>query len=136
MERPARKKIRLEGWNYSGAATYFLTLCTKGRKPLLSRVVGCGILDAPQLQLSEYGTCVQEALMYLENQQKEYAISYQRYHAESCSHFVDTLRNGWCVPRRVKDAAPYQSGDSNVCFVVKTLYKSKDWGGFVAKKLP
>ncbi len=70
MERPARKKIRLEGWNYSGAATYFLTLCTKGRKPLLSRVVGCGILDAPQLQLSEYGTCVQEALMYLENQQK------------------------------------------------------------------
>lgn len=64
------EKIRLEGWNYSGAATYFLTLCTKGRKPLLSRVVGCGILDAPQLQLSEYGTCVQEALMYLENQQK------------------------------------------------------------------
>ena len=136
MERPARKKIRLEGWNYSGAATYFLTLCTKGRKPLLSRVVGCGILDAPQLQLSEYGTCVQEALMYLENQQKNMQFHISVIMPNHVHILLTLCETVGASHGASKDAAPYQSGDSNVCFVVKTLYKSKDWGGFVAKKLP
>lgn len=61
----SRKRMRLYGWDYSGEATYFLTICTKNRKPILSRIVGCGILAAPVVQLSHYGACVDQTLRYL-----------------------------------------------------------------------
>lgn len=60
-----RKKMRLGGWDYSGEATYFLTICTKNRKPVLSSVVGCGILDAPKVKLSQYGMDVERSLAFL-----------------------------------------------------------------------
>ncbi|MGM9626902.1 MAG: transposase [Faecousia sp.] len=64
---PTRKRTRLEGWSYSSEGIYFLTLCAKDKKPIFSRVVGCGILDAPYAALTEYGVCVQDSLLFLSN---------------------------------------------------------------------
>ena len=63
--KPVRKKMRLTGWDYSGEGTYFLTLCAKNRKPVFSRIVGCGILDAPEVQLSSFGQCVRSSLEFI-----------------------------------------------------------------------
>ena len=65
MVKPIRKKMRLTGWDYSGEGNYFLTLCAKNRKPMFSRIVGSGIPDAPEVQLSDYGQCIRECLAYI-----------------------------------------------------------------------
>ena len=63
--KPVRKKMRLADWDYSEEGTYFLTLCAKNRKSLFSRIVGRGILDAPEVQLTEIGLVIQNTLCYL-----------------------------------------------------------------------
>ena len=40
MEKPIRKQLRLANYDYSCTGVYFITLCTKDRLPILSRVVG------------------------------------------------------------------------------------------------
>ncbi len=67
---PRRKPMRLTGWDYSGQGMYFLTLCTKGKRPLFGRVVGGGVLDAPRTVLSPAGET-------LERQLRSMADSYQ-----------------------------------------------------------
>ena len=62
---PSRKQMRLAEWNYSTEGIYFLTICAKERKAFFSQVVGCGILDAPYVQLTKYGESVQRAMLYL-----------------------------------------------------------------------
>ena len=62
---PVRKRMRLSCWYYSNVGCYFLTLCSKERKPIFSRIVGRGILDAPEVQLTSYGKCIYDALSYL-----------------------------------------------------------------------
>jgi hypothetical protein len=39
MELPNRKQNRLKEYDYSTAGKYFVTICTKDRKCILSRVV-------------------------------------------------------------------------------------------------
>ena len=65
MDLPKRKANRLTGYDYSGSGTYFLTLCSKRKQHLFSHIVGRGILDAPELQLTECGKCIDETLTYL-----------------------------------------------------------------------
>ena len=50
-----RKTTRLKGADYNRNQAVFLTICTKDRKCILSRVVGTGVLDGPQIELTEYG---------------------------------------------------------------------------------
>ncbi|MFR2331712.1 MAG: transposase [Flavonifractor plautii] len=64
-ELPKRVHPRLRGYDYSRSGGYFLTLCTQGRAPILSEIVGRGIPDAPLVRLSETGRCVQDAMDYL-----------------------------------------------------------------------
>jgi len=42
MELPTRKKNRLEQFDYGQNGTYFFTICTKDRKPMLCDIVGDG----------------------------------------------------------------------------------------------
>ena len=35
MKKPSRKKIRLDGYDYSSSGAYFITVCTGDKKPLL-----------------------------------------------------------------------------------------------------
>ena len=65
MDYPKRKHVRLKKYDYSQNGVYFLTLCAKDRAPIFSRIVGRGLLDAPEVQLTEVGRCVQNAMIYL-----------------------------------------------------------------------
>ena len=49
MEQRKRKPIRLKDYDYSSSGVYFITICTKDRKPILSRIVGDGVLDIPKV---------------------------------------------------------------------------------------
>ncbi|MGN1306321.1 MAG: transposase [Faecousia sp.] len=66
----SHKRNRLEGYDYGSEGVYFLTLCTEGRRNLLSRIVARGILDAPETELTSYGKVLKEAIDYL-NQARE-----------------------------------------------------------------
>ena len=59
-----RKTTRLNGTDYNRNQTVFLTICTKERQCILSRIVGTGVLDCPsetgvldcpQIELTKYG---------------------------------------------------------------------------------
>ena len=54
-ELKKRKTTRLEGADYNRDQAVFLTICTKERKCILSRIVGTGVLDGPEIELTKYG---------------------------------------------------------------------------------
>ena len=74
-ELPKRKDLRLKQYDYSSAGAYFVTICTKDRKRILSNiikpsVVGVGALDdplTPQVQLTEIGKIIEKYLLSSEN---------------------------------------------------------------------
>ena len=56
MTKPHRKDTRLKDFDYSQNGVYFVTICTRNRQSILSSVsVGGGVLDAPLVELTEYG---------------------------------------------------------------------------------
>ena len=48
METETRKPNRLENYDYSKNGAYFITVCVKGRKPILSKIVGDDAHIVPQ----------------------------------------------------------------------------------------
>ena len=79
---PKRKDLRLKHYDYSSAGAYFVTICTKDRKRILSNIikpsVGVGALDdplngflnepqIPQIQLTEIGKVTEKYLLSSEN---------------------------------------------------------------------
>ena len=72
---PKRKPTRLYGFDYSGCGTYFITVCTEGRKQVLSKVislseavednVGQGLAPAAIILLP-CGKIAEEQLLLLE----------------------------------------------------------------------
>ena len=59
---PRRKPTRLPQWDYSSPGAYFVTVCTKNRECILSRIVGGDVLIAPQVILTEYGEAAKEQI--------------------------------------------------------------------------
>ena len=57
MERKERKATRLPEYDYSSAGAYFVTICTKNRRWLLSKIVGA-IHESPLVELTQYGRIV------------------------------------------------------------------------------
>ncbi len=56
MELPKRKPTRLKDYDYSTPGAYFITICVKERKGLLSKItVGNGVLDVSKNELSWQG---------------------------------------------------------------------------------
>ena len=82
-EFPKRKDLRLKQYDYSSAGAYFVTICIKDRKRILSDIikpstVGVGALDdplngalddplTPQIQLTEIGKITEKYLLSSEN---------------------------------------------------------------------
>jgi len=66
-ELPVRKRLRLEGHNYSSNGAYFLTYCVKNGHEMLGQIVGRGDPDAPCMQLSEYGVIAQKYIEQIES---------------------------------------------------------------------
>ncbi|MBQ5601771.1 MAG: hypothetical protein IIU77_02985 [Clostridia bacterium] len=73
-ELPKRKDLRLRQYNYSSKGAYFVTICIKDRKRILSHIikpsVGVGALDdptTPQIQLTKIGKTTEKYLLSSEN---------------------------------------------------------------------
>ena len=62
---PSRKSIRLSQYDYSQNGAYFITICTKDRRCVLSHVVGRGLAPAV-LELTDYGKIAEQELLSLE----------------------------------------------------------------------
>ncbi|MEG0484783.1 MAG: transposase [Oscillospiraceae bacterium] len=61
MELPKRKKLRLNGYEYSSCGAYFVTICVKDRRELLGEIiVGDDAHIVPYIKLSQYGMVVQK----------------------------------------------------------------------------
>ena len=64
MTLPKRKLQRLKGYSYSANGVYFITLCIKDRKCILSKItVGTGVLDCPKNILTKYGKIAERNLV-------------------------------------------------------------------------
>ena len=59
---PKRKPNRLKKFDYSQNGAYFVTICTKDKQCILSKIVGGGVLDAPLVELSDYGKIVDKQI--------------------------------------------------------------------------
>jgi len=74
---PNRKRVRAKYFNYSQPGVYFITICTQNRQCTLSKIVGTGVPDGPQITLTEIGKIAQK---YIEQLNSFYAdISVDRY---------------------------------------------------------
>ena len=73
MELQKRKITRYKHANYSSAGAYFITICTKDRKKLLSYInsVGDGVLDVPQVELSDLGKIVDNQIAQINKTYKD-----------------------------------------------------------------
>ncbi|MBE5813260.1 MAG: transposase [Clostridiales bacterium] len=59
-----RKQLRLKGWDYSNNGAYFITICTKDRKKILSKItVGEGLRALPILTAT--GKEIEKSICYL-----------------------------------------------------------------------
>ncbi len=62
---PTRKPTRLQGHDYSENGAYFVTVCTKDKRNILSRIVGEGLCALPSVELSPIGKIVEQSLHYI-----------------------------------------------------------------------
>ena len=64
---PERKPTRLKNYDYSSAGAYFITICTAGRKKLLSEIeiVGEGLCALPQTKLTDIGQSVENNIRFI-----------------------------------------------------------------------
>ena len=89
MEQPTRKKNRLESYDYSQNGAYFITICTKDKKCILSSIVGDGVLDVPLTHLSFCGGVVDRRIremnrVYPHVQTVKYAVMPNHVHLLIC----------------------------------------------------
>ena len=71
---PERKDLRIKQYDYSAAGAYFVTICIKDRKRILSDIVkpsvGVGAIDdplTPQIRLTHIGKITEKNLLSSEN---------------------------------------------------------------------
>lgn len=83
MEFLNRKSPRLKNYNYSSEGTYFITICTKNSKPVLSSIrdigtVGRDDLGAPNsdtyIQLSKIGEIVDKYINFIPQKYKNVSV--------------------------------------------------------------
>ena len=103
-EMPKRKDLRLKYYDYSSAGAYFVTICIKDRKRILSDIlppsVGGGALDAPEIRLTKIGNIIEKYLLSSENisgvKIDQYVIMPDHIHAIVflCPDKYETPRDG------------------------------------------
>lgn len=68
MDLPKRKPTRLKGYDYGTPGAYFITICTKDRKEILSKIiVGEGLCALPQNIITPIGQDVEKTIQYINN---------------------------------------------------------------------
>lgn len=77
MKLPKRKPTRLKGYDYSTSGAYFITICVKDKKELLSKIiVGQGLAPAEN-KLTQFGNIAKKQLELLETRYK--GIKIEKY---------------------------------------------------------
>ena len=66
MEYSKRKPLRLPQYDYAAPGGYFVTICTEGRRKILSNIVGEGLCALPEADLTPIGTEVEKAILHME----------------------------------------------------------------------
>jgi REP element-mobilizing transposase RayT len=67
-ELPKRKRTRLPAFDYGTAGAYFITICTKERRCILSEIaVGADALGGPQSRLTHAGQIVEKYILSTNN---------------------------------------------------------------------
>ena len=61
-DKPQRKTIRLHNYDYSTPGLYFVTVCTKDKKPVLCRIVGTDVLGGPKAFMYNYGKIAEKQI--------------------------------------------------------------------------
>ena len=88
MELFNRKRTRLLGYDYSSAGAYFITICTKNKKCILSTIVGDAALGVPKNHLSKMGAVVEKYIKSATNMENvnvdKYVIMPTHIHAILC----------------------------------------------------
>ncbi len=116
MDLAKRKPTRLKEFDYSTPGAYFVTICVKGRKQLLGKIVGCGDFDTPQMILSGYGQILDK---YIKMMNEKYPhIKIDKYvimpnHFHLILNIMD-YKNG-----ASKIAAPYNNETSKFVSLLK-----------------
>ena len=90
---PVRKKIRLEGYDYSQAGYYFVTICVEDGHEMLGRVVGDAVLCVPNVELSEIGEIVKTFLEKM-NTVVEHAVLEKYVIMPNHIHLLIELKDG------------------------------------------
>lgn len=83
-EKPIRKNIRLQGYDYSQAGHYFVTICVADKKPILSKIkpnrvgtrIGTEAIVCPRytVELLPMGIEVEKTIQYINNNYKQVKI--------------------------------------------------------------
>ena len=78
MDLPERKPIRLPDYDYSSPGAYFVTICTQGRRCVLSSIRRGALRPCgrPDLRLSRYGKIAEQAFRRVE---ELYGVSFDVY---------------------------------------------------------
>jgi REP element-mobilizing transposase RayT len=73
-ELPQRKLTRLKNADYNRNGAVFLTVCTKDRRCILSRIVGTGVPDGPKVELTPYGKVADKYIRQLNDFYEEISV--------------------------------------------------------------
>ena len=94
MNLPKRKNNRLENYDYNQNGAYFITICTHNRKRILSDIiVGTGVLDCPQIKLSQKGKIADDFINQLNDFYED--ISVDKYVImPDHIHLILSIKNG------------------------------------------
>ena len=71
---PQRKEIRLKEYDYNTSGYYFITICTKNKAKILCDIVGDGVYDIPNIQLSKLGEIADKYIKKLNGQYSNVSI--------------------------------------------------------------
>lgn len=71
---PKRKKIRLQGYDYSTAGAYFITICTQDHRKIFWETVGADIIRPNEIKLSKYGLLVETAIKNIPKHYENIAV--------------------------------------------------------------
>ncbi len=70
MNLPKRKPTRLRNYDYNTAGAYFITICTKDRRCILSDISVGAIHESPVLKLKKYGKIADKTIQALSERYK------------------------------------------------------------------
>ena len=128
-----RKTPRYQSFDYNSVGVYFITICTQNRRCILSRIVGTGVLDCPQPELTRYGEIADKYIKQLNDfyehlSVEKYVIMPNHIHfllwVKENKNKTDNGQSGTPVPTNVERA-------NNACSQFVSTFKrfcNKEYG--------